>query len=228
MQKNSASKIILISIAWLFLVTIIFSSISCGSKSSKEHILKELKAIADCPDTNFTPIYNIPLSEELIDDPKAREELFQVTQKYDDYKIARRKDAERDEKEQKGEDITPFDKEEYRDLVRVIVKYPQSKSALTAKLRIGGILVWPSSTRSYALTILQEIKSYYPDSWQAIFASAIIGTVYYLDAKSDKEKTMKVIQYYLKDIEYYKKLDMENDPEFKQLKIAKQIGRAHV
>jgi hypothetical protein len=198
------------------LLAFILLCISCREKDPDRNTLKHLEQIAYCSGISFEPIYTIPLKGKLIDDPTAQKELLQINQKYDDYKLIQKKGAEQDEKEQRGEKVCPFDKEEYKDLIKIIVKYPQSKSALTAKLRIGDMLINSAEIRQVAYSILEEIKRYYPNSWQAVYASLTIGTGLWYDAKDDKEKLRQVIQYYLKDIDYYKKLDNETNPEFKQ------------
>ena len=202
---------LLTNIKWVFFLGILFLMPSCYRGGGEYKIMKQLESIAALSDTNFEPIYNIPLSRELIDNSQARAELFKITRKYDDYKIAMKRASEQDEK---GIEI---DKEQYQDLIRIIVKYHKSKSALTAKLRIGWLLIDSQTTRSYGISILKDIKENYSATWQAIYASLVIGTAYYLDAIGNDEKIREVAQYHIKDIDYYKKLDSENDPEFNQI-----------
>ena len=114
------------------------------------------------------------------------------------------------ELEDKGLD---YDEDEYKELEKLVQKYPNTTTSLSAKLIMAEVKDGPPNTRLEAVQICKEIIEEYPNHWQAILATWHIGQMLYADAGCNRDKVHKAIEYHLQNFERYKQLE---------------IGRAHV
>jgi len=104
----------------------------------------------------------------------------------------------------------------FEKLCEVIRRYPDSESALTARLLIGYILINPNNPRKdlkKGKMIFQEIKSDYPQYWQGIFADVVEISFYFIEEDWDN-----AILYGEKALEKIRILEERRDKDYIEFK----------
>jgi len=186
-------------ILWI-LVIVVYSCDNMGNNSPVYQSMKEFVAHPTRQNALKLKIY-IP-SGKLKDNLAARKELVRICNKYDDFVTYTTKQVERAKRNDilyeqgKSDEMVGMDLEEIRDLIEFILHYPNTVSALTAKLRIAWEFGWGGQYKK-SQEITDEVAKEHPNTWQGIRASPPRGRI------STPE-----------EISRYKVLDNEQDPEF--------------
>lgn len=214
----------------LFFIGLIVLVIRCSKNDESPSVtynnlpvfIPEGKIFLRSQTTEIGKIFNIPLAKDLEYNKKASSELINICEKYDGFVYHTKKEREFHDKEFESKWTTwYFNIEEYNDLIRIIQKYPKSTAALTAKLRIAFVTgIQVKESYKYLINMLEEIRKDYLNTWQSIYAIKKIGHLAFNYTPS--EELQPLIDYHLQHIGEYQKLDTEKDPEFIQLKKAKQ------
>ncbi|MFA5779394.1 MAG: hypothetical protein WC947_04595 [Elusimicrobiota bacterium] len=173
-------------------------------------------------------IKNIKENKTFTKDEFASNELIKLCQKLDD-----KFEKEYDLKFMYGK---PFDYDEMMELNFFIDKYPNTSSALTAKVRIGMLFLEHNDAKNreksniLSRKIFEGIIKTNPSTWQAILSKWYISIVmmneWKIDNKINKintvnlttEQEQKLLSYLIKNKEQLLYLDGEKDTEWEQLK----------